>query len=581
MGQAPRPSYSRERPRRVEGQRDPRAPVATGEVRRGAVAGEDGMVVTPVSVMTPDRLGLATLTNIILDVPEGIAVVDETGFYHYVNPAGCRILGASLGELTGRPAFPRETAGNGRRPAPAAPAAGEHAIPTVRLRRPNGQQVELEYHDTSIVVAGRDFALVTFRDVTEARRRERQLAAFGRTASSVAFSGSLREALEAIAGEIVRATGTAGTQIVTMDPVDHGFRLIGLAGFPEDTNDFAVRLEQCRQRGARLRMVEAVRDRSVVIVRHRKAEIMRDPAWEPLHGVMGRLDWDSYVAVPLFVRDQAVGVLNAFYPPRRDPGDSDIAFLSAMGDQAAVAVENARLLADSKGRAALEERHRIARDLHDSIQQELFSMTLHVRALQLTVDRLGDAQPSIRRGVTELLELSHSTLSDMRSLIFELRPALLREQGLVEAVRRYAAIVAAREGLRINVPAADRLAIAATTEEDCYRLIQEALHNVVKHAGATSVNIEIGCASWDEGTLLVEVTDDGAGFDPATVSPGHLGLVTMRERAESLGGQLEVVTAPGRGTTVRVLVPRGLGRISGPGGTGPVGDAGTMSRRPG
>ncbi|WP_198541385.1 histidine kinase [Parafrankia soli] len=535
--------------------------------------------------MTPDRLGLATLTSIILDVPEGIAVVDEDGLYHYVNPAGCRILGASPEELPGRSAFRRDTAGNGHRPASAAPVGGEHAIPTVRLRRPDGRWVELEYHDTSIVVAGRDFALVTFRDVTEARRRERQLAAFGRTASSVAFSGSLRKALEVIAGEVVRATGTAGTQIVTMDPVDHGFRLIGLAGFPEDTDDFAVRLEQCRQRGARLRMVEAVRTRSVVIARHRKAEIMRDPAWEPLHGQMGRLDWDSFVAVPLFVRDQAVGVLNAFYPPQHDPGDSDIAFLSTMADQAAVAVQNARLLADSKGRAALEERHRIARDLHDSIQQELFSMTLHVRALQLSIDRLGDTQPSIRRSVTELLELSQSTVSDMRSLIFELRPAVLREQGLVEAVRRYAATVAARKDLRIDVHAgADRLDIPASAEEDYYRLIQEALHNVVKHAGADSVQIEIGCASWDKGTMLVEVTDDGAGFDPDAVPPGHLGLVTMRERAEWLGGQLEVLTAPGRGTTVRVLVPRGLGRalerLSGPGGAGPAEDVGATSRRP-
>lgn len=552
------------------------------------------------SVMTPDRLGLATLTKIVLALPDGIAVVDEEGVYHYVNPAGCRILGASAHELQGQPAFwrPDDGAASQSRSQPSATGGGEHPTPncnpdstpnynpnsnpTVQLQRVDGRLVSLEYHHTLISAAGRHLAVVTFRDVTEARRRERQLAAFGRTASSVAFSGSLQEALDAVAAEVVRATGTAGAQIVTLDPADQGLRVIGLAGFLQDTDDFVIRLEQCRQRGARLRMVDAVREGRVIIEHHRKAAVMRDPAWEPLHDQMGRLDWDSFVAVPLFVRNQAVGVLNAFYPPQHDPGDSDVAFLSAMADQAAVAVENARLLADSKGRAASEERNRIARDLHDSIQQELFSMTLHVRALQLTVDRIDDAQPSIRRSVTELVELSQSTLSDMRSLIFELRPALLREQGLVEAVRRYAATVAAREGLRTEVRAgAGHLGLAAEVEEDVYRLIQEALHNVVKHANAGWAWIRLGPAPWDKGTLLVEVADDGTGFDPRSVGSGHLGLVTMRERVDRLGGQLEVLGAPGRGTTVRAVVPRLLVGISGPGCASPVPEVGDGSRRRG
>jgi DNA-binding NarL/FixJ family response regulator len=128
------------------------------------------------------------------------------------------------------------------------------------------------------------------------------------------------------------------------------------------------------------------------------------------------------------VRDTPVGALNAYCRPDHDPDEGEVAFLASMADHAAVAVENARLLAESSGKAALEERHRLARDLHDSACQQLFSLALHVRAAQLTLPRQGPENETVRRSLQTLDQLAHATLDDMRGLLFELRPPVLHER---------------------------------------------------------------------------------------------------------------------------------------------------------
>src|SRR5206468_3903704 len=136
-------------------------------------------------------------------------------------------------------------------------------------------------------------------------------------------------------------------------------------------------------------------------------------------------------------------------------------------------------------------------------------------------------------------------LSEMRSLIFQLRPMALYEDGLVAAIRTHAAAVTARNGLDIQVHAAeDRLALDERTEEELFRLVQEALHNSVKHAHSKRVEIRLFEQAGASGTLVVEVADDGTGFNPDIPRPGHLGLATMRERTERVGGRLTVESSP-------------------------------------
>jgi signal transduction histidine kinase len=155
--------------------------------------------------------------------------------------------------------------------------------------------------------------------------------------------------------------------------------------------------------------------------------------------------------------------------------------------------------------------------------------------------------------LSEIGQLTRGALVEMRALIFELRPGALAEEGLVAAVTRQASALSAREGLVIKVDGPDeRLPLEPGVEEQLYRLGQEALANVVKHARASRATVRI--AATDE-TVSMEVSDDGHGFDPAAVGPEHFGLRSMRGRVADLGGRLQVTSAPGRGTVLRVEVP--------------------------
>ena len=155
--------------------------------------------------------------------------------------------------------------------------------------------------------------------------------------------------------------------------------------------------------------------------------------------------------------------------------------------------------------------------------------------------------------LSEIGQLTRGALAEMRALIFELQPGALAEEGLVAALTEQAAALSDREGLVIEVDGPDeRLPLGPEAEEQLYRLGQEALANVVKHAGASTATVRIA-ATGD--TVEIEVNDDGRGFDPAAVGPDHFGLRSMRGRIADLGGRLEVTSAPGRGTALRVDVP--------------------------
>jgi signal transduction histidine kinase len=204
-------------------------------------------------------------------------------------------------------------------------------------------------------------------------------------------------------------------------------------------------------------------------------------------------------------------------------------------------------------RAALE-RQRIARDLHDSVSQSLFSTTLHVRAAQraLALESL-DATGPVGEELSEIGQLTRGALAEMRALIFELRPGALAEEGLVAAFTKQALALSAREGLVIEVDGpGERLPLGPQVEEQLYRLGQEALANVVKHARASSVTVRIATK---DGTVSMEVSDDGCGFDPAAVGREHFGLRSMQGRVADLGGRLEVTSSLGHGTVLRVEVP--------------------------
>lgn len=394
------------------------------------------------------------------------------------------------------------------------------------------------------------------------RLHHRRLAAIARAASSVADTGSLSVTLDVVAREVVQATHIAAVQILR---VDNGtMRVVGKAGFTDDA-DFAQRLEECRKLGARMMFVEAFRTQQRIVVPHRKAAVLTDPAWAPLHRIMGAPEWDSFVAVPLVVRGRAVGVLNAFYSTGADPVPDTLEFLDAMADQAAMAVDSADLLAHSRHDAQLQERARLARELHDSVVQQVFSMRMHAKALRAQVEPGRESDPDRVRSVAdELLGLAQNALADLRSLVLQLHPTELVGRGLVAAVRTHAESVQAASGLRVSVEADDLPELPAELKEDLYRIVQEALHNVVKHAGATRAAVrlhrtdasEVAAEIYDNGVGIREM---GAGDHPqSSVHRGQtdgLGLTSMKERAQRWGGSMEIGNGD-HGCRVRVRVPQ-------------------------
>ena len=198
--------------------------------------------------------------------------------------------------------------------------------------------------------------------------------------------------------------------------------------------------------------------------------------------------------------------------------------------------------------AASQERAHLARELHDSVTQALFSMGLTLRTLELVMATDPDAA---REKLLELRELQKDALAEMRTLIFELRPSSLESDGVVQALRTHATAVQRRTGLVIVVDAEPIDRLELTAEEALYRIAQEALHNVVKHANASHATIKI----WrDSDGVHLSVTDDGAGFDPTSIPRGHLGLIGMRQRVDLVGGELRVESKAGRGTLIEATV---------------------------
>jgi signal transduction histidine kinase len=199
----------------------------------------------------------------------------------------------------------------------------------------------------------------------------------------------------------------------------------------------------------------------------------------------------------------------------------------------------------------LEERERLARELHDSVTQSLYAVSLHAEAAGRALTD-GESGP-VASNLADIRETAQEALAEMRLLLFELRPPLLQELGLAAALQTRLRAVGARAGLATAFEGEDADRLRPGTEQELYRVAQEALNNVVKHAHASRATVRLAvCAD----RALLDVVDDGVGFEPALRGGDGYGLPGMRERAERLGGTLRVESAPGGGTRVRVEVPR-------------------------
>jgi signal transduction histidine kinase len=286
-----------------------------------------------------------------------------------------------------------------------------------------------------------------------------------------------------------------------------------------------------------------------MLVHNIRRFLFSDALDSPRHHIVREAPWETTYIVPLLSRGSVLGAINFLYLPKQEPGEDEKVFLKAVTDQAAVALENARLFAEVRDKVALEERQRLARELHDSVSQALYSITLHAKTARMLLERdLKQAADSLEY----VLSLAKAGQSEMRALIFELRPESLEEEGLVAALQKQADALEARYEIKVVATLCSEPEASLEVKEAVYRITQEALHNTVKHARASNVEIRMECTP-DQ--LTLGITDDGVGFETRGDFPGHLGLRSMRERASRLGGTLEMDSGPGKGTRIRARVP--------------------------
>ncbi len=255
------------------------------------------------------------------------------------------------------------------------------------------------------------------------------------------------------------------------------------------------------------------------------------------------------VTLPVSAEALEGGTLRALYPAGVRPGADELAFLLSIADHAGTAQHAAQLIERAGARAGEQERARLARELHDSVAQALYGISLGAKTARATLDR--DPERT-RASLDYTIRLADGGVSEMKALLFSLRPDALEEGGLVAALSQHAQALEARHGLKVHARLDHEPSLTPDAQAAAYRVAQEALHNVVKHARAQNVWLEVSQAG---PAVTVRIRDDGRGFDPTAAGRGTLGQRSMRERAAGAGGTLEVRSAVGEGTTVTLRLP--------------------------
>jgi PAS domain S-box-containing protein len=275
-------------------------------------------------------------------------------------------------------------------------------------------------------------------------------------------------------------------------------------------------------------------------------DVQRYPGWLQVP----ELDWlYSYAGAPIHGDGRVIGFLNL---DSTTPGfftQEHAERLGTFADHASIAIRNAQLYGQAQELAALQERQRLARELHDAVSQTLWSATLIADVLP---DLWQQDPDRGRERLARLSQLTHGALAEMRALLLELRPSSLVEVGMGELLRQLAEATASRARADVNVAVEGPCLLPSRIQVALYRVAQEALNNVARNGMATQVDVRLCC---DSDKIELTIDDNGRGFDPENVPPGHLGLDIMQERARDIGGILNISSRVGQGTRVTVICP--------------------------
>ena len=285
----------------------------------------------------------------------------------------------------------------------------------------------------------------------------------------------------------------------------------------------------------------------------RLADIRQDPRFEGWPA--GHPQMSHFLGVPVREGDQVLGIIFAANKTsaaaeKRGFTERDLQILSLFAAHAAIALTNARLSERSRELSVMQERSRLARELHDAVTQKLFSIRAHARAAAVLAARRPCDPDRVKAEIEVVGELGAEAHAELRAVIDGLAPPDLRAGGLAESLRRYAVLAGRAHGIPVTFTAAELPELNASQEAALYRVAQEALHNALRHSGAGVIRVRLARTPR---RATLEVKDDGHGFTPGAPS-GGVGLASMRQRAATVDGTLTIKSGP-QGTVVRMTIP--------------------------
>ncbi|GIW25906.1 GAF domain-containing protein [Meiothermus sp.] len=481
------------------------------------------------------RLNSKTLAEFLEATCDAILIASSAGKLVYANRATQDLLGYSLEELQAldildwiAPPYREGVAQHIRQHQSAPPGIFE-----IALVRKDGSRRHVRYSLLYLELEGQTYAAAIAHDLTETRQTLRRLEALYQADEKLYASLELDEVLQALVDVSVDLLGADKSCILIWDEAHQHLITRAQRGF---TSQFVQVMQVYAGRGL---LAHAAQSGETVVVQdtyqdERVARHVTDP-----EGIR------AFMHIPLRLEGEVFGVFSVDNLRPHTLGPQERRAFTSLARRAALAIRNARLYAQARGKAALEERQKLARNLHDSVSQAIYGIVLGVRTAKAQLARNPEQAPA---ALDFVLNLAEGAIAEMRALIFELRPESLKQEGLVAALSKQVAALRARHGLLLETHLGPEPALGLEAKEALYRVAQEALHNIVKHAKARKVYLGL---QQENGTVQLEIRDDGVGFDSRRAYPGHLGLVSMRERIERLGGQFSIQSSPGAGTAVR------------------------------
>ena len=491
--------------------------------------------------------GLQNLAHLIDASADGVAAVDTEGRVRYANAAAIELLGlppASGRQLNLIDCIARDD----RIRVMSQLASSVDGGPTTLEFRAGCHEAELrdlECVHTQVRMRGQRLNCLVMWDTTEIKRLQLTANALAETAAGLAVTQPLEEMLAAIARRVIEVTDACACAVFLVDG-PRSLRLAASSGLPPG---YGAAANAAIESGADPPVFQAIRTGRPVFVEDLPGRIRTQDDMAPMRPLVAEVRWRQAIAFPMIHAGRPVGGLCVYLRPEQSLDEPTMDFLSTIASQAASAAQVSRLVTVAQDEVAAQERSRLSRELHDSLTQELYGIALGAKSARA---RIGAEAFSLIEPLDYILELAEAGLADMRRLVLELRPEPLPKEGLMTAVRDLAHAISERHGLKVITDLPSEPQIPADVKLLAYRITQEAVHNVIKHAHAKHVWIHV---TVDDSAVTIDVIDDGTGFDSTVSFPGHFGLASMRERAESRGGSIAFGRSPEGGTTVHVRLP--------------------------